>query len=262
LADNGLKTNEGADRIKEFFLSSDCRATISTALESPEGINLLGYLWNTQGGRQFIAALGIEKAKGLGILLLTPPYNPVVAAVKVATYVLFSNAKDVAAVLGMMIEKQGKFDEKFRIPRQEAYKRIYEREFAERQDSGKTSEKKATESPLKTVPVLLHKKEFDEIVRSEMPELKRKYQGKTPDAEFEKIVIDSFERFYYDCAGGNLGKESRTTKEARGIIRKEFAEMQEDLKPAFLLEGTQAYLELGMDKARKKIAGSGETGFF
>jgi hypothetical protein len=251
LFDAALQNREGSRRCGELFVSSECKGMLSNALDYPEGINMAGYLWNTNFGRQFLFDLIARNAgdsfKPASRWTFQPPKG---------------SPGSLAGTMLMIFDKQGKFGEKTRLPRQEEYKRIYETELAAKQNGGKTVEKKAPEKPMKSVPVLLHKKEFDAIVRVEMAELKKKYQGKTPDAEFEKIVIDSFERFYFDCNGGKAGKESRQTKEAREIIRKEYNGMQDDLKPAFLLEGTQAYLELGMEKARRKIAASGETGFF
>jgi hypothetical protein len=41
-------------RIKEVFLSDEGRAMLDRALDTPEGINLLGCLFNTKGGRAFV----------------------------------------------------------------------------------------------------------------------------------------------------------------------------------------------------------------
>jgi|GEM_PF-2421939 len=241
--DKANQTKDGAARMRELFTSSEFKPMFEGTLDYAEGINTVGILWNTKPGRDFL----------FSGLLRSP-----ISFTKTAL---------------MIMDKQGKFDEPFKADRQVNYKAQFEQELASGKWDDAGSKKAAAaqsdaflvKKPLKEVPTLLHKKEFDAIVRPKLDALKAKFQGNTSNADFEKLAIDGFERFYYDATrdrkGGAKVVESKTLSAARETIRNEYLSLSEERRADYLLEGTTAYLELGIAAARKKIAKSGQTGF-
>ncbi len=256
LFDESLKNKEGVGRVKELFLSSECREMFSNALDTAEGINVVGFLWNTTAGRAFIAGMAVPVGRFIGSLVGISTSNPF-------------KIPAIAKTMMMIMDKQGKFDEGFKQKRQEMYKKEYDEENAPKKAAGK-DEKKVVRK-LKEVPMLLHKEAYESIVDAkDMEYLKGRYNknGRLTDAEFEKRVHDAFERFYYDATvgkGGTLGgkkvREVDPTPDAREVIRKEYLMLKtDDQKKDYVFEGMEMYLKDGAQKSRVRITDDGETG--
>ncbi|MCX8175431.1 MAG: hypothetical protein N3E51_04460 [Candidatus Micrarchaeota archaeon] len=49
--------NANPDRVREILLLPPCRKVIEKAMESAEGVNTIGYLWNTNAGAKLIRSL-------------------------------------------------------------------------------------------------------------------------------------------------------------------------------------------------------------
>lgn len=225
-----LKKQEARERVRELFLASETREMFSNALDTAEGSNTLGYLWNTQAGRAFVI--------GFLAVPVSKPWKTI----------------DMIRTVQMIFDKQTAFQKKAK-------------EAGQSYESSKERSKTATRA-LESVPLLVHKKEYDSVVKPEMEYLKEKYQGKLPDKEFEKRVQDAFERFYYDAtkgAGGTLGgkkvKEVDPTPLARKVVKNEYLMLKTDeQRNGYLFEGMEMYLKEGVQKARDRIANDNETG--
>lgn len=52
-----LGNRKTASRVRDLFLSEEGRKLVGFAMETAEGVNLLGYLWNTGAGNNFIESM-------------------------------------------------------------------------------------------------------------------------------------------------------------------------------------------------------------